>query len=146
MYFAGDKQAAVANDCNADPPAASCSASGGAYYKLRYPKTTGGSISFMIFWAPTSEGTSGGSYQDAVDACTGYDSFGAQPDMLDLLDCVTGKVDGNRGALTVAFGNGLQAEYTNVFFVNQPSKWTDAGNGVQHDGVEATFMVLGPAP
>ena len=84
----------MASYCAADPPPATCSSTGGSYYKLRY-QFSSGTISFALFFSPSTEASFAPTWNATyAEACAGCGTDPANQDMLALASCVYYNVTG----------------------------------------------------
>lgn len=135
--------------CNADPPPSTCTATGGAYYKLRHPLRAGGAKSFMVFFSPASEGAAPEASLARISAATERCSADAGvdgADMVTLVNCVKGAIPDARAVLCVEFGMVLRARTSNLFFENRATQYDDEqqldSGPVKADGPMVSFVVL----
>ena len=155
--YAGDQQGYSSTSCDGDPnpPAPSCSATGGSFFHLRYTISSGDVKSYGVFFAPSTEQWFAPFYNASLAATA--ENCSADPtisqDMESLAVCVAEATPGSRGVLAVAFGNGLRTMLQDVFFLNLVTEvcpgGSDYGSGSacgEQPGKTVSIVALAPPP
>ena len=105
-----------------------------------------------MFFAPATEQWFAPFYNDSLAATAANCSADTtiSQDMESLAVCVANATPGSRGALAVAFGNGLRSMLQDVFFLNLPTEACtpnlDYRGCMNGPGKTVSFLVLPPPP
>ena len=155
--YAGNLQGYSSTSCDGDPdpPAPSCTATGGSFFHLRYTTSSGDVKSYGVFFAPSTEQWFAPFYNEtlAATAASCAANTTISQDMESLAVCVAEATPDSRGVLAVAFGNGLRTMLQDVFFLNLVtevcSDGSDYGSGNtcgEQPGVTVSIVALAPPP